>query len=141
MDFKTILKELGVHDGLLSAEEKAKLDHDGFCILRDVFSPSYIKELQEFIDKYIVEHHPTCDEPGCQRLYHLIDKSPLFDLCWSHPRFLAAANYIVKEEFRPMSVNYRTALPGAAIRICTPIERGPRTVVSFMDRRSLRSWT
>ncbi len=112
MDFKTILKELGVHEGLLNAEEKAKLDHDGFCILRDVFSPSYIKELQEFIDKYIVEHHPTCDEPGCQRLYHLIDKSPLFDLCWSHPRFLAAANYIVKEEFRPMSINYRTALPG-----------------------------
>ena len=90
MDFATILRELGVHDGLLSAEEKSKLDHDGFCILHNVFSKEQIVQLQAFIDGFIAGSHPTEDEPGCQRLYHLIDKSPLIDICWSHPNGLSA---------------------------------------------------
>jgi len=112
MEFNAILSELRVHSGVLSGEEKSKLDHDGFVILHDVFSRAQVAELQRFVDAYIAEHKPTRDEPGCERLYHLIDKSPLIDICWSHPRFLAAAQHMLKAEFRPMSVNYRTALPG-----------------------------
>src|SRR5438105_3162398 len=105
MEFKAILQELGVRDNTLTGEEKSKLDHDGFVILRDVFTRDQVKVLQTFIDEYIAANKPTRDEPGCDRLYHLIDKSPLIDICWSHPKFLAAAYHIVKAEFRPMSVN------------------------------------
>lgn len=112
MEFNVMLQQLGVHDGLLNAEEKSSLDHDGFVILRDVFTREQIAALQSFIDGYIAAHKPTRDEPGCDRLYHLIDKSPLIDNVWTNPRLLAAAQHILKAEFRPMSVNYRTALPG-----------------------------
>jgi len=112
MEFKAMLKDLGVHNGVLTDEEKARLDHDGFVILHGIHSRDELAAMQAWIDDYIKAHGPATDEVGCDRLYHFLDKSPLFDMCWSHPRFLAAAYHILKTEFRPTTLNYRAALPG-----------------------------
>ena len=51
-------------------------------------------------------------EAGALRLSDLINKDPMFDFCYTHPRLLAAVRQILTSDFKVHSLNCRFAIPG-----------------------------
>jgi ectoine hydroxylase-related dioxygenase (phytanoyl-CoA dioxygenase family) len=116
MDMQTALRELGATDDVLTPAEKDQLDRDGFLPLPGILSAEEVsainKRLAELTaaegDRAGLEVH---QEKGTDRLSDLVNKDPLFEVCFSHPRVLAAMQHVLGE-FRLSSLNSRAALPG-----------------------------
>jgi ectoine hydroxylase-related dioxygenase (phytanoyl-CoA dioxygenase family) len=110
------LHDLGVHDDVLTTAEKEQLDRDGFLPLEGILSAEEVsainKRLAELTaaegDRAGLEVH---QEKGTDRLADLVNKDPLFEVCFSHPRVLAAMHHVLGD-FRLSSLNSRAALPG-----------------------------
>ncbi|MEU8221170.1 phytanoyl-CoA dioxygenase family protein [Kribbella sp. NPDC048915] len=116
MDMATALRDLGVTDDVLTPDEKDRLDRDGFLPLEGILSTEEVaainKRLAELTaaegDRAGLEVH---QEKGTDRLADLVNKDPLFEVCFSHPRVLAAMRHVLGE-FKLSSLNSRAALPG-----------------------------
>jgi ectoine hydroxylase-related dioxygenase (phytanoyl-CoA dioxygenase family) len=116
MDMATALRELGVTDDVLTPAEKDRLDRDGFLPLAGILTAEEVsainKRLAELTaaegDRAGLEVH---QEKGTDRLADLVNKDPMFEVCFSHPRVLAAMKHVLGE-FRLSSLNSRAALPG-----------------------------
>ena len=59
----------------------------------------------------------------------LVNKDPLFEICFTHPRVLAAVAHVLGGDIKLSSLNYRAALPGSGLQILHPdwgsaVERG-----------------
>jgi ectoine hydroxylase-related dioxygenase (phytanoyl-CoA dioxygenase family) len=124
-----ILSELGVQENTLSPQEKAFLDEQGYLILGQILSPQQLEAIQtrlqeiletegekagaELLDsKYI--RHPK--EEGADRLADLVNKDPLFDIFYTHPRVLAGVAHVLGPAIKLSSLNYRSALPGYGLQ-------------------------
>lgn len=116
MDMWTALRQLGVTDDTLTESEKAQLDRDGFLPLSGVMSAGQVAACNERLaeltareaERAGIEVH---QEAGADRLADLVNKDPLFAICFSHPRLLAAMRHVLGE-FKLSSLNSRAALPG-----------------------------
>lgn len=124
-----ILKELGVHAGLLSEEEKTFLDKNGYLVLENILTREQVTAINEKLaellmleganagfelmeSKYI--RHPK--EAGADRLADLVNKDPIFDIFYTHPRVLAGIAHVLGTEIKLSSLNYRAAKPGAGLQ-------------------------
>ena len=59
-------------------------------------------------------------EKGATRLGTLINKDPMFDICFLHPRGLAAVNYLMEGDFGLSSITGRAAQPGEGRAVVQP---------------------
>lgn len=117
MDSLTALRELGVTAGLLTAAERDQLDEDGFLALPGILSARQLQVIRRRLaglsaaegDRAGLEVH---QEEGTDRLADLVNKDPVFEVCFSCPRVLAAAAHVLGD-FTLSSLNSRAALPGA----------------------------
>jgi ectoine hydroxylase-related dioxygenase (phytanoyl-CoA dioxygenase family) len=126
---KEILKELGVHAGLLSEEEKTFLDKNGYLVLENILTLEQVDAINDKLaallmleganagfelmeSKYI--RHPK--EAGADRLADLVNKDPIFDIFYTHPRVLAGIAHVLGTEIKLSSLNYRAAKPGAGLQ-------------------------
>ncbi|MEM7531033.1 MAG: phytanoyl-CoA dioxygenase family protein [Chloroflexota bacterium] len=117
MDVQKLLQNLGVTDETLSADEKAFLDKQGYLPLPDILSGEEIDvlrtRLQELTDaegdQAGTEFH---QEAGSTRLSNLSNKGEIFEICYTHPRILAAMNHVLQGDFKLSSLNARAARPG-----------------------------
>lgn len=121
MDIQRALHELGVHEQILSAEEKAQLDRDGFLPLPDILTAAQIDRFRTRVDELV--HQEGSDagkevhqEAGTDRLSDLVNKDALFEICFTHPRVLAAIAHVLNSEFKLSSLNFRAALPGQGLQ-------------------------
>jgi ectoine hydroxylase-related dioxygenase (phytanoyl-CoA dioxygenase family) len=116
MDIRTALRELGVSPQHLSAAQKARLDKDGFLLLPGVLSPGQLQVIRGRLaelsaaegDQAGTEVHR---EEGTDRLSDLVNKDPVFEVCFTCPQVLAAIAYVLGD-FTLSSLNSRAALPG-----------------------------
>jgi ectoine hydroxylase-related dioxygenase (phytanoyl-CoA dioxygenase family) len=118
MDMRSALKSLGVSAGTLSESEKRQLDELGYLPLPGLMTPQQVKAIRARVEQLIAEEGEQAggefhQETGSHRLANLVDKDPLFEICYSHPRVLAAMNHVLNGEFKLSSLNGRAALPGA----------------------------
>lgn len=126
---KDILRELGVHENLLTEAEKDFLDQNGYLVLEHILLPEQVDAINarlaelmeaegenagaELADsKYI--RHPK--EAGADRLADLVNKDPLFDIFYTHPRVLAGIAHVLGKDIKLSSLNYRAAKPGAGLQ-------------------------
>ncbi|MBB5837768.1 phytanoyl-CoA dioxygenase family protein [Kribbella italica] len=117
MDMATALRDLGVTGSELTQDELDRLDRDGFLPLEDVLTLEEVDTFNQRMaeltaaegDQAGLEVH---QEHGADRLADLINKDPMFEICFSHPRVLAAMRHVLGAEFRLSSLNSRAALPG-----------------------------
>jgi ectoine hydroxylase-related dioxygenase (phytanoyl-CoA dioxygenase family) len=117
MKQSTALRELGVADGLLTAAERARLDEDGFLPLPGILSDGQLRVIRDRLaelsaaegDQAGIEVH---QEEGTDRLADLVNKDPVFEVCFTSPRVLAAVAHVLGD-FTLSSLNSRAALPGA----------------------------
>jgi ectoine hydroxylase-related dioxygenase (phytanoyl-CoA dioxygenase family) len=124
-----ILQQLGVQEDTLTPQEKRFLDERGYLILGQILTPSQLEairtRLQALLEaegekagaelwdsKYI--RHPK--EEGADRLADLVNKDPLFDIFYTHPRVLAGVAHVLGAEIKLSSLNYRAALPGYGLQ-------------------------
>jgi ectoine hydroxylase-related dioxygenase (phytanoyl-CoA dioxygenase family) len=117
MDSGRALRELGVTAGLLTAAERARLDADGFLPLPGILPDDQLQVIRQRLaelsaaegDRAGLEVH---QEEGTDRLADLVNKDPVFEVCFTSPRVLAAVAHVLGD-FTLSSLNSRAALPGA----------------------------
>jgi ectoine hydroxylase-related dioxygenase (phytanoyl-CoA dioxygenase family) len=117
MDMATALRDLGVTADLLTQAEKDQLDRDGFLPLEDVLTLEEVDGFNQRMAELTAAEGAQAglevhQEKGADRLADLINKDPMFEVCFSHPRVLAAMRHVLGGEFRLSSLNSRAALPG-----------------------------
>lgn len=121
MDIKEALYTLGVRDDTLTPDEIAALDRDGYLPLAGILSPEQVARFGARLDaltavegeKAGTEVH---QEAGTDRLSDLVNKDPMFEVCFTHPRVLAAIAHVLGTEFKLSSLNSRAALPGQGLQ-------------------------
>ncbi|MDX2247638.1 MAG: phytanoyl-CoA dioxygenase family protein [Bacteroidia bacterium] len=129
MNMKENLRQLGVLPDTLNTEEKDFLDKNGFLSLGKILSAEAVSSINRRIQSLMEEEgekagselfdskyirHPK--EEGADRLADLVNKDPLFDIFYTHPRVLAAVSHVLGEEIKLSSLNYRAAKPGAGLQ-------------------------
>jgi ectoine hydroxylase-related dioxygenase (phytanoyl-CoA dioxygenase family) len=115
-DIGSALRELGACDWQLSAAETSRLDEDGFLPLPGILSAGQLRLIRRRLaersaaegERAGTEVH---QEAGTDRLADLVNKDPVFDVCFTHPRILAAIARVLGD-FTLSSLNSRAALPG-----------------------------
>jgi ectoine hydroxylase-related dioxygenase (phytanoyl-CoA dioxygenase family) len=123
------LSQLGVKEDLITQEEKAFLDANGYLPLGPILSPEQLEAIRNRIQSLLEEEgeragaelldspyirHPK--EAGADRLADLVNKDPLFDIFYTHPRVLAAVACVLGKEMKLSSLNYRAAKPGMGLQ-------------------------
>ena len=119
------LESLGVTGGQLSIEEKDFLDENGYLVLGRILNEEMVDRINRRVRELMVEEgdragaelldspyirHPK--EAGADRLADLVNKDPIFDIFYTHPRVLAAVSHALGKQIQLSSLNYRAALPG-----------------------------
>ena len=117
MNMQTALSTLGVTDSTLTAAEKQQLDEQGYLPLPDLLPPPKVAALRARFQELIREEGDAAglevhQEAGTERLANLVDKDPLFHICFTHPRVLAGMNHVLQGDFKLSSLNGRASLPG-----------------------------
>ncbi len=116
MDIATALRDLGVSARHLTAAEKARLDEDGFLPLPGILSAGQLQVIRRRLAELSAAEGQRAgaevhQEEGADRLADLVNKDPVFDVCFTHPRVLAAIAHVLGD-FTLSSLNSRAALPG-----------------------------
>lgn len=121
MNPQQTLNILGVHENTLTPSEKDLLDRDGYLPLANALSPEQVRNMVARLDELIALEGENAgkevhQEVGADRLSDLVNKDPLFDICFTHPRVLAAIAHVLGREFKLSSLNFRAALPGQGLQ-------------------------
>lgn len=116
MDIETALRELGASPQQLSAAQKARLDTDGFLPLPGILSAGQLQSIRaRLAELHAAEGRgagaEVHQEEGADRLADLVNKDPVFEVCFTSPRVLAAIAHVLGD-FTLSSLNARAALPG-----------------------------
>lgn len=109
---------------MLTREEIEFLEDQGYLDLGQLLTPDEVKQVNDRIlelmesegehagaelaeSKYI--RHPK--EEGADRLADLVNKGPVFDVFYTHPRVLAGIEAVLGSAYKLSSLNYRAAKP------------------------------
>ena len=120
MDMAAALAELGVTGDLLDAETKERLDRNGFAPLPGILSAAQVDAFNSRLAELTREEGDLAglevhQEAGTDRLADLVNKDPMFEVCFTHPLVLAAMAHVLGE-FKLSSLNSRAALPGQGLQ-------------------------
>lgn len=121
MTIDEALTELGVRPDTLTDDEKAFLDENGYLPLTGILSAEQIADLRARTDAMAAEEGDQAgtevhQEAGTIRLSDLPNKDPMFEVCFTHPKVLAAIAHVLQGDLKLSSLNFRAALPGAGLQ-------------------------
>ena len=107
MDMQTVLEACGVCPDTLSAAEKAQLTRDGYLPLPNILTPEQVYQLGARADELVAAEGEAAglevhQETGADRLSDLINKDPRYDVCFTHPRVLAAIWQVLGARLPPV---------------------------------------
>lgn len=124
-----LLYQLGVREDTLSPAEKQFLDDNGYLNLGQLLSNTEVQLIRDRIAELLLfegaqagselaesEHIRFPKEAGSDRLADLVNKGPVFDLFYTHPRVLAGIAHVLGKEIKLSSLNYRAAKPGMGLQ-------------------------
>ncbi len=124
-DAREALRQLGVTQSDLTETERASLDHDGFLLLEGILSPAEAERFAWRLDDLLTTEGPCAGaetrlEGGTARLANLIDKDPMFEVCVTSRRLLAAVDHVLDGDMKLSGLNCRVALPGSGAQELHP---------------------
>jgi ectoine hydroxylase-related dioxygenase (phytanoyl-CoA dioxygenase family) len=119
-----------VRDDTLTADERARLDADGFLALPGILSPAQIEAITARLAALLEDEGEQAgtevhQEAGTDRLSDLVNKDPLFEICFTHPRVLAGIAHVLNHDLKLSSLNSRAALPGQGLQALHADWSGP----------------
>ncbi|MGH3165495.1 MAG: phytanoyl-CoA dioxygenase family protein [Trebonia sp.] len=120
MDMAAALASLGVTADSIDDSVRERLDQDGYVPLPGMLSAAQLELTRARVDELLafegekagLEVH---QEAGTDRLADLINKDPMFDVCFTDPRLLACVAHVLGD-FKLSSLNFRAALPGSGLQ-------------------------
>ena len=116
MNTRSALAELGAGSGLLSDAERESLDRDGYLLLHDLIGPAQLAPLRRRFDELLASEdgqgREVHSEANVGRLANLVNKGREWEICYSHPKVLAAVWHVIGGEIHLSSLNGRSAPPG-----------------------------
>jgi ectoine hydroxylase-related dioxygenase (phytanoyl-CoA dioxygenase family) len=121
MNTPEALYALGVRDDTLTQAERIRLDTDGFLPLPEILTPQQVVAITDRLAALLAgegEHagKEVHQEAGTNRLSDLVNKDPIFELCFTHPRVLAGIAHVLNHDLKLSSLNSRAALPGEGLQ-------------------------
>lgn len=121
MTMEDALAELGVRDELLSEEERAFLDANGYLPLPGILSAEQVLALRTRFDDLVAKEGEEAgrevhQEEGANRLADLVNKGEAFEVCFTHPKVLTAMRHVLGSNFKLSSLNGRASLPGQGLQ-------------------------
>jgi ectoine hydroxylase-related dioxygenase (phytanoyl-CoA dioxygenase family) len=121
------LHDMGVRPDTLSADERSRLDDDGFLLLRNGLTPSQIDAARRKLDAMIEtgDVETPAEEPSGRFVYDLFPKGTEFHPAFTHPKVLAAAAHVLKRSFKVAGSAARCALPGDGLQDLHADSGGP----------------
>lgn len=130
MDMTSALAGLGVGAGSIDDETRRLLDQNGYAPLEGVLSGQVLAVMRSRLAALLAEEGERAglevhQEAGTDRLADLVNKDPVFEVCFTHPRLLACIAHVLGT-FRLSSLNFRAALPGQGLQ-ALHAEGGPVT--------------
>ncbi len=121
MTAKDALRALGVQDNTLTQDEVDFLDRNGYLVLNNIITPSQIeafitrlRELSELEGPQL--ERESVPEEGMVKLFDLVNKGAIFDLCYTHPRVLAAMAHMLDGDVKLHSLGSRSATLGHGLQ-------------------------
>jgi ectoine hydroxylase-related dioxygenase (phytanoyl-CoA dioxygenase family) len=116
MDMTTALRDLEVAPDLLTDDERQHLDRKGFLPLAGVLTPTEVTAFGDRLAELSAAEGTQAglevhQEAGTDRLADLVNKDPMFEVCFSQPRLLAAIHHVLGD-FKLFSLNSRASHPG-----------------------------
>jgi ectoine hydroxylase-related dioxygenase (phytanoyl-CoA dioxygenase family) len=120
MDMTTALADLGVTATSIDEETRKRLDSDGYAPLRNMVSDPELMAMRSRLAGLLAAEGERAglevhQEAGTDRLSDLVNKDPVFDVCFTDPRLLACVAHVLGE-FKLSSLNFRAALPGQGLQ-------------------------
>lgn len=111
------LEALGATRAILTEQEKASLDEQGFILLEGIIDTAWLEQLRQLYEELMKKEGQSAglevhQEQGTRRLADLINKGDAFDRIYTHPKVLAAVYHVLGREFKLSSLNGRDAIPG-----------------------------
>jgi ectoine hydroxylase-related dioxygenase (phytanoyl-CoA dioxygenase family) len=106
MTLQESLSELGVRDDTLTPEEKQKLDDDGYLPLLGIMTPEQAASMRVAAEAIFAA------AGGNRECGNMQNSSTAFNLCFMHPRVLAAVVHVLKENFTSRGVHAKPNKPG-----------------------------
>ena len=121
MNVQEALTTLGITDDTLTQPEKDFLDQNGYLPLANMLSPEQIARMRSRLDELIAAEGEDAgkevhQEAGTIRLSDLVNKDPIFEVCFTHPRVLAGIAHVLNYDLKLSSLNSRAALPGEGLQ-------------------------
>jgi ectoine hydroxylase-related dioxygenase (phytanoyl-CoA dioxygenase family) len=100
----------------LSAEEKDRLDHDGFLVLENFVESGKLAALRRRITELFAELGDRAGyefkrEPQTDRLANLVDYDEIFRWAIAEPKLLACVEHTLGHDYKLSSLNARSARP------------------------------
>ena len=140
------LHTMGVREDTLSDQEKKQLDREGYLPLAGIVSAATLEALRARIGELTVlegadggkEVHR---EAGTDRLSDLVNKGEVFEICFTHPRVLAAVAHVLGGDLKLSSLNARAALPGEGAQALHADWAGPVAPGDSMSATRSGCWT
>lgn len=121
MNIEEALYQLGVREDSLTAEEKSFLDENGYLTLANLLSPEQTQAIVTRLEELVAQEGEEAgkefrQEAGAIRLSNLVNKGEVFEVCYTHPRVLAAIAHVLSYDLKLSSLNSRFALPGEGLQ-------------------------
>ena len=121
MTISEALYVLGVREDTLTDGEKEQLDRDGFLPLPGILSMEQVDALRQRTRELSLQEGADAgkevhQEAGADRLSDLVNKDPVFAICFTRPRVLAAVAHVLGGDLKLSSLNSRAALPGEGLQ-------------------------
>ena len=106
MDFWQALGKLGVRDDTLTEAEKEQLDREGYLRLDGIFTGDQAARMLE-ASRELWELEGTGQEGKADTVVQAQNKcgSDVYDICFTHPRVVAAIRQVLQEEFLSLGVH------------------------------------
>lgn len=121
MDMQQALRGCGVNGETLTVREKQQLDEQGYLPLLGLMSHEVLETMRAAVTRLVSEEGSTAgaevhQEAGTHRLADLVNKDPVFDICYTQPKVLGAVAHVIRQSFKLSSINSRSALPGEGLQ-------------------------
>jgi ectoine hydroxylase-related dioxygenase (phytanoyl-CoA dioxygenase family) len=98
----------------LTPHEREALDRDGYVVLPGVIDADWLARLRAAFESGCEKDGSTAvvKESGTRHLNNLVNRDPVFEGVYTHPRVLAAVHHILRDAFRVGQIGGRDPLPG-----------------------------
>src|SRR5258705_11144484 len=109
-----MLAQFDITQTPLSPHEPEALDREGYVILPGVVDVDWLEQLRAAFESGCEKDGgaTVVKESGTRHLNDLVNRDPVFEDVYTHPRVLAAVHHILRDAFRVSQIGGRDPLPG-----------------------------